>query len=421
MTPSTATDIQPETRPAAEIIRLPARGQPAHGAAEVVCVQAVLEKNVHSARTLDRLCRMSGESPICLHPTDLPSGEHGIEAWQRFCDLLQERAIRRHRKLRRLATCIHSHHVPLGRFHAATDAVFGQGERYVFLDSLQLQSHRDQRVCAVTDHNWRYLWEERRTVRPVYGGLVKSACPLLADEVAMTVVPGVGLLSPAHSAWLPVQLDITALADGSGTIDESMLRSVVDRALRIADRNIDCLRWPGRRRSADAWQNRRIAFCLTGIGDLVHRTGADPADLSTLHIMGQLVNLVRQALDESSGRLATERGELPSLARACPAISWFDGPHGPAWRSQFDAARRSAAIRHRNLLVMSPDTVVPAIEQPSPGYADLLPLIAAADAWAFAGAPGYGKWNATQFKHFHRRARAVIQGSQGTARIAAGV
>ena len=114
MNSSTATAIEPETRPAAEFITFPARGQLAHGAAEVVSVQAVLERGSRSARTLDRLCRMAGESPICLHPADLPSGVRGIDAWQRFCELLQERAIRRHRRLRRLATCIHSHRMPLG-------------------------------------------------------------------------------------------------------------------------------------------------------------------------------------------------------------------------------------------------------------------------------------------------------------------
>ena len=86
----------------------------------------------------------------------------------------------------------------------------------------------------------------------------------------------------------------------------------------------------------------------------------------------------------------------------------------------FEAARRRAAVRHRNLLAISPYSVLPSQSACDPAYADLLPLLAIADAWAFSGGHRFEGWNLSQFKHFHTRARAIIQASQATTRIAAG-
>jgi hypothetical protein len=322
------------------------------------------------------------------------------------------------------ATCIHSHHVPLPGFHSVTAEAFGPGDRFVYLDSLQMECHCDERVSRATDRNWAYLWRGSRTtgpVMPVYGGLVKSTCPLLAEEVAITVLPGLGLLSPQHSAWLPVNMDLSTLPADCGVIDDRLLRATVEYALTEAEARFDGLHWPGSRRQVDAGLNRRIALTVTGIGDIVQQSGADPADLDCLQSMQRLVRRIRYALDETSARLARQFGEVPSLSRACPPANWFAGTHGETWLSRFDAARRDVAVRHRNLLAMSPYSILPRARRIDPGFIDLLPLICAADAWAFADPPRFSGWNVTQFKHFHRRARAVIQASQGAARIAAGV
>ncbi len=50
-----------------------------------------------------------------------------------------------------------------------------------------------------------------------------------------------------------------------------------------------------------------------------------------------------------------------------------------------------------------------------------VPLLSFADAWNFSAPPRFTGWNITQFKHFHCRARAIIQGSHASSRIAAGV
>ncbi len=421
MPPRAATIARPAMPNAGNAFSFPAPGQAPHGAAAVVSVQAALEGGKCSARILDRLCRAAAAGPLCLHPRDLPAGRRGLAAWTRFSELLHTALLRRQARPRGLATCIHSHHVPLRRFNAITDAAFGSGERFIFLDGLQMQSHRNERVARTTADNWAYVWHGRQAPLPVYGGLVKSACPLLADEVAITIAPGPGLLSPQQSAWLPVEVDISLLADGQGCVDESLLGSHFRDALTRADNLFDQCAWPGQRRQIDARLNRRIAMQVTGIGDLVRKAGADPAELDCLQSMLRIVGIVRQALNDASAELASQLGEVPSLSRACPPMHWLQGDHGRAWRSRFDAARRDAAVRHRNLLALSPYSVLPRSGHIDPGFIDLLPVIGLADAWAFSGAPRFSGWNVTQFKHFHRRARAVIQASQGTARIAAGV
>lgn len=429
MSSSRATAMQADgVRPAAPlpaaVVSLPKPDRAPHGAAEVVSVRAVLDRGERSARILGRVCGAARQGPVCLHPVDLPADGPGLSAWSQFCELLRAAALRRQVPLGEIATCIHSHHLPLRDFHGLTDAAFGEGDRFVFLDNLQMQCHRNERVAAVTADNWTYFWRDRHEagrVMPVYGGHVRSACALLADEVAMTVAPGPGLLSPGHSAWLPVRTDLSALADERGEIDEDLLRSTVDAALTAAEQRFDSYRWPGRRRRADAYLNRRVALLVTGFGDLVERSGADPAGLPCLQAMQRLVRCIRQQLDQTSARLARRFGEVPALSRICPAASWFDGSHDRTWRTHFDAARRDAATRHRNLLAMSPYSVLPATKPASPDYIDLLPLIGAADAWSFAGVPQLPDWNVMHFKHFHRRARAVIQASHNVARIAAGV
>ncbi len=306
MSSSRATAMQADgVRPAAPlpaaVVSLPKPDRAPHGAAEVVSVRAVLDRGERSARILGRVCGAARQGPVCLHPVDLPADGPGLSAWSQFCELLRAAALRRQVPLGEIATCIHSHHLPLRDFHGLTDAAFGEGDRFVFLDNLQMQCHRNERVAAVTADNWTYFWRDRHEagrVMPVYGGHVRSACALLADEVAMTVAPGPGLLSPGHSAWLPVRTDLSALADERGEIDEDLLRSTVDAALTAAEQRFDGYRWPGRRRRADAYLNRRVALLVTGIGDLVERSGADPAGLPCLQAMQRLVRCIRQQLDQ---------------------------------------------------------------------------------------------------------------------------
>jgi hypothetical protein len=70
---------------------------------------------------------------------------------------------------------------------------------------------------------------------------------------------------------------------------------------------------------------------------------------------------------------------------------------------------------------MSPYSVLPAGHAGSAGYTDLLPVLAYADAYAFAGQPSVDCWNVAHFRKFHTRAWAVMQQQNARSLIAAGI
>ncbi len=66
-------------------VTFPMPGQPPHGAAEVVSVQAALEKGARADRLQHRLLTAGQRAPLSLHPVDLPNGLAGVSVWARFC------------------------------------------------------------------------------------------------------------------------------------------------------------------------------------------------------------------------------------------------------------------------------------------------------------------------------------------------
>lgn len=347
------------------------------------------------------LSLVSGEPEVCSHWTVFSEHRHDV------------------RRLKGLGFAIRSGWLPVQATCDALDQFFGAGPRFVFLESLVAAGPGD---TSLPDSHWGVLVDALRArgLLPVYGGFVRSHCPLLPDEMSVEVLPCSGLVVPAGSAWQCVSLPLGALCDRRGEISDSTLRRVATDAVRFADDLIDRCRWPDEKRQVDATRNRRVAFILTGIGDFALRHNLDPCDFGTLRHLAEVVGEIRSVLHRASARLATERGSVQSLDDACPAASWLEGSVGESWHRHFEEARRRSLVRHRNLLAMSPYSVLPASSPPPPAFADLLPLIGQADAWCFSGAPSFAGWNASQFRDFHRRARAVIQGSQGQSRIAAG-
>lgn len=389
------------------------------GVAFRACVPTMLGDGESAGQLRHALRRSARQGiPVCILPANLDDGSTVVAQWAAFCQLIHDfGAISP-------AFCVHSHQLPLREFCDIADKTLGSGQRFVFLDGLQMHPTGNERVETRADSNWAFLWQRRRTSRPllpVYGGFVRSACPLLADEAATWVLPGSGLQVPSRSAWLPVTLDVTRFADDAGKLDERCMQQALRRGLLAADALVDQLAWSSAEYREDAVQNRRLAITLEGVGDLVVRRRENPADLHCLRNLDGLVALIRQQLDEGSAALAAERGTVPSLEHACPAGDWFDGSHNEIWRRRFDAARQKSAVRHRNLLAISPYAVLPTDTRGDARFADLLPLLRHADAWSFASAAPFHGWNIKQFKHFHKRARAIIQGSQAAAVVAAGV
>jgi hypothetical protein len=70
---------------------------------------------------------------------------------------------------------------------------------------------------------------------------------------------------------------------------------------------------------------------------------------------------------------------------------------------------------------MSPYAVLPEGGDVEAGFTDLLPVLAHADAYAFAGQPPLSGWNIKAFRNFHSRAWAIMQRRNARSLIAAGV
>ncbi len=361
--------------------------------------------------------------PLTLSLTDLGRDDAAIHALQRFCEFLQAEIVNDNRCGEHLGICVHSHQLPLQAFQVITKSVPGNGPRYVLLDSLQMTPHSNPRVQSGTDQNWSFLWRNRMAsvpLKPAYGATVRTACPLLADEVTASILPVAGTQVPVDSAWLPLSLPLIHFANDSGEIRWDQLLPALASGVELAEKIMDQLCWsqPGQR--SDAHLNRRLAMSITGLGDLAARRGLDPENLATLTWLSAIVARIRKTLWHRSGQLARNAGCLPALCGIDPSSGWDDSVHRENWRRRWRVALEESAVRHRNMLIISPYSVLPTTTC-SAGYMDLLPVLAYADAWSFADVPEFRDWNLDQYKAFHRRAWAVIQVRKTDTPVAARV
>jgi hypothetical protein len=298
--------------------------------------------------------------------------------------------------------------LPLPEYLAISRVLLGGGRRYAILDDA-LMRHGSTESKQRADATWSYLFLQRARVMPVYGGGIRTRCPLLGDEATGSVLPQLALLVPPDTAWLPVDLNLCDFTDRHGLLRHDCLRATLRRGLLIADALFDKLYWPDAMQREDAYLNRRIAVNVTGIGDYVKLCRANPAGIACLRELDRLFGRMHGWLWDQSRAIARDRGLLPALARKDPSLQWSDENHRRAWQQRWQDALQTAAVRHRNLLVLSPYSVLPRSGAAAQAFADLLPLLAHADACSFAAPPSFDGWSIKEFKHFHRRAFAVMQ------------
>jgi hypothetical protein len=294
----------------------------------------------------------------------------------------------------------------------------GDGPRYVIPAVGPSQASPDD--PAETGF-WKHIWRHHGTrwaVLPAYGNTVSTPCPLLSHEIANTVLPHNGILAPAGSAWLTRRLHFPRVADSDGVIDLRALKRAAIACVDSAERLIDQQAWPTSSMQYDARTNRRIAIQLTGIGDLVRMQRANPSDLEVLRSLSQLLKHVRTTVWQRSAELARDADLLPAIARHEPGLAVSGDQHHMNWSARWHEAVERTAVRHRNLLVMSPYAVLPGIGVDCAAYTDLLPLIDCADAHSFAMPAPLQSWNFKDFYRFHRRARAVLEQRNGPSIVA---
>jgi hypothetical protein len=375
-------------------------------------IKRLMQDRVPVALSLTGM-RGSGDSEACA-----------TTALQRFCEYLRSLLCHVAYDPASISLCLRSHQLPLQAFSLISNSVLGQGPRYVYLDGIQMRRQHNAAVQALSEQNWQFLWRHRRAgaeVLPVYGGLVRSACRLLSDEVAGAVLPGSATVVPASSAWLSLELPLCSFVNDAGQFDWPGLSRTIARAIAASDRMHDGLSWPCWRQLADAKLHRRLAVFVTGLGDLAVRCGQDPSGFGTLNWLNDIVVGVRRELHLASTLLARQHGPLPAVARNDPSASLRAGPTRDRWRSHWQSAVRTYALRHRNLLVLSPYAVMPEKSPSTACFADLLPVIRHADAWCFSTTQQFDGWHIDAYRRFHERAWALIQGHNEGCAVAAGV
>ena len=206
----------------------------------------IADKFVAEAFLENLACLIAKKIPICLQPEDFPDAYTPIDAWRLLCEAVADHLSQKKLPKRQIATCMHSHRMPLPAYCLIADSIFGRGRRYVFLDGLQMAVHRDPRIETRTSANWIFLWRQRNVdypVIPVYVSFVRSACKLLADETATTIEPAASMLVPRGTAWMSIGLPITRFCTDAGRIDQKRLEDALRALVLLADQLIDKSSW----------------------------------------------------------------------------------------------------------------------------------------------------------------------------------
>ena len=362
--------------------------------------------------------------PLILSLTNLGCDDAAMRNLQRCCETLQGAISSRCLPGDEVGLCIAAKQLPLAAFQVLAGTVSGNGPRYALLGRPQMTQQQSRSAQTESERTWSFLWQNRldpERLKPAYGAIVRTACPLLPDEIASSILPVSGAQVPPGSAWLPIRLSLPAFASDSGDIRWDRLLPVLAEGVAVAETVLGLLHWPHSGQRADAHMNRRLALAICGLGDLMVRRGGDPRDLTSLEWLCNIMARIRRALWQRSGQLAQANGCLPALRDGDPANGWVDHVRRDDWRRRWQAEVEKSAVRHRNMLVLSPYTVLPPGACSDDGYTDLLPVIAYADAWSFSDAPDFRSWSLADYTAFHRRAWAVIQQPKTAPVIAAGV
>ena len=296
----------------------------------------------------------------------------------------------------------------------------GEGPVYLMADGERMVPADGWSKREQCEEFWLQLWRLRdaSTLRAACSSIVSSQCPLLSAEVATTVLPSSGVQVPAGTAWVPIHVDIARFADACGNINEPTLEYALHCCVDSGDVLHDLLDWPTALMRHDAWLNRRLAVVVTGLGELAFRRRLDPQKFHSLKSLDQLLHWVQQSLHSRSQQIARQSGHVPALDHNDPARFLPGGDVRDDWRTRWRHAVDQGAVRHRNLLVLSPWSVFPDNSPPDMRYADLLPLVAHGDACTFARSVTLAHWNINEFKSFHQRAWAALHQRDHAALIA---
>lgn len=369
-----------------------------------------------SSAAVERLCSQAYDllascATISVTLSGLGAGDQAEGLFAEVCRILRAAAIGARGDAANVELVIQAGALAMPTACSQRREILGAGKIIVLADQAPARRGHQRQSQSSNSPFWLSLWQMRhnRLVQAAYAPYVSSSCSLLSTEAASCLLPSIGVQIPEGSAWIPMRLNLCGFANERGVLRKSALREALCRAVDIGELLHDYFVWPTAQLRYDAWLNRRLAILITGFGDLVRLRQSDPRAFSTLRKLMEDIAWIRSLLYDRSRQIARRTRHLPALDHCDPTQSLASGDFSDAWRERWQSAVDSAAIRHRNLLVMSPWSVFPSATQADVSYGNLLPLLRFADACAFSQVPDLSSWNFNEFSNFHLSARAIVE------------
>ena len=354
---------------------------------------------------------LDGRQPLSVTVAGLESTTDSSRKLAQLCEILRAAARDARVDAVSISIIVAADRIAPQLVWASRNEILGPGPVYLLMGNSLLRPSVDNDVRRRQDEFWLQFWQLRSTglVRAAFAPLVTSPCPLLPSESADSIMPTSFLQAPAGTAWVPKSVNVARFANDRGEINSCALQNYLHQCIRTGDAAHDDLVWPTAAMRHDAWLNRRLAINVTGIGDLVQRRSLDPTSFATLKDLGGVLQEIRNLLCDYSRELALQKEYLPALDLVYPAKGPGCDVLRLSWQKRWRKALQFAAIRHRNLLAMSPWSMFPSAKKVDSRYCDLLPLLEHADVCSFPPPPCLQRWNINEFKYFHHRAWAVLE------------
>jgi len=219
---------------------------------------------------------------------------------------------------------------------------------------------------------------------------------------------------PEDSAWISLDVDITNFLGRDGDVRLAQLDAVLRARVDAGDKYHDATSWPGRAQRHDSWLNRRLSIHVRGWGDVIARRGLDPQSIDALRDVRAIASHVVETLCRASRDLAEQHGYCPSLDVAGAHVL----QHGTEMDARWRRAVADNALRHRNLLTLSPWDVFPKCEPADLRYLNLLPILDCANSVSYRREVDICHWNANEFRSFYTRVSAILRHSSDVSMIA---
>ncbi len=393
----------------------------APGAALAVDVRTSFESEVAESQLYEQtFAILAADQGLSVAVTGLDSTPAAVATLRRLFELLRAAAHAASVAASVIEIAIDADAVSPQSAWSSRRELLGEGPVYLIADGERMNPAQGGSTREQCEQFWLQLWRLRDSsaIRAACASVVSSQCPLLSAEAAATVLPGCGMQVPAGSAWLPIHLDLLRFADKRGDIDEAALEHALHCSVDSGDALLDLVEWPTAATRHDAWLNRRLAIIVSGLGDLARQRRLDPCRLRCLDNLSELMRWVQQVLHSRSRQHARQVGHAPALDLGDPGRLLASSDTRDDWRMRWRRAIDKGAVRQRNLLVLSPWSIFPSDSPPDMRYANLLPLVAHADACVFARTARLKCWNINEFKSFHQRAWAALQQRDNAVLIA---